>query len=177
MAPTTVSAILAPGSLLILALTVAMAFVSGAPGATQARAFLLRRGPWLAFAIAAIATSGSLYYSEIAHYTPCEMCWLQRGAMYPLSVLLLIAAIRGDRRAWRYVVPVATVGLMFSLYHYQLELVPDQPSMCSPNVPCSVRWVDVYGFVSLAFMAGASFISILAIQFGMARARRIESDR
>ena len=177
MEPTTVSAILAPGSLLVLALSLALAFVAGAPAATAVRAFLLRRGPWLAFAIAATATLGSLYYSEIAGYTPCEMCWFQRGAMYPLSVLLLIAALRGDTRAWRYIVPVAAVGLLFSMYHYQLELFPDQPSMCSTTVPCSVRWVDVYGFISLAFMAGAAFVSVLALQFGMARARRFEADR
>jgi len=172
--PTTVSAILAPGSLLALVASLAMAVVAGAPGATQMRALLLRRGRWLAFAIAAIATLGSLYYSEIAHYTPCEMCWFQRGAMYPLAVLTLIAALRGDAKAWRYIVPVAAVGLLFSVYHYQLELFPEQPSMCSTTVPCSVRWVEVYGFVSIAFMAGAAFVSILALQLGMARARRIE---
>ena len=79
MEPTTVSAILAPGSLLVLVISVAMAVVAGAPGAHQMRAFVLQRGPWIAFAITAIAVTGSLYYSEIARYTPCEMCWFQRG--------------------------------------------------------------------------------------------------
>ena len=78
-----------------------------------------------AVAVAATAMLGSLYFSEIAGLPPCEMCWFQRGAMYPLSVLLLIAALRGDTRAWRYIVPVAAVGLLFSMYHYQLELFPE----------------------------------------------------
>ena len=173
MEATTVSAILAPGSLLVLVASTAMAVVSGAPGAHEMRAFVLRRGPWLAFAIAAIAVTGSLYYSEIAHFTPCEMCWLQRGVMYPLAVILLVAAIRRDVNAWRYVIPIAALGLLFSTYHYQLELFPEQPSMCSTTVPCSVRFVEVYGFVSLAFMAGAVFISIIALHVAMLRARRI----
>ena len=175
MDASTVSSILAPGSLLTLTASLAIAVMAGAPGAHALRAFLLQRGAWLAFGVAAIATTGSLYYSEVAHFIPCEMCWLQRIAMYPLAVILLVAAITRDTRAWRYAVPIAVIGLLFSLYHYQLELFPDQPSMCSTTVPCSVRFVDMYGFVSIAFMAGAGFISILALQFAMARARRLEA--
>src|SRR4051812_43692595 len=45
---------------------------------------------WLAFLVAATATAGSLYFSEHAHFVPCNLCWYQRIAMYPLSLLLLI---------------------------------------------------------------------------------------
>ena len=41
--------------------------------------------------VAAVAMAGRLYFSEVAHFTPCKMCWFQRIAMYPLAVLLLIA--------------------------------------------------------------------------------------
>ena len=174
MDASTVSSILAPGSLLVLVVSIAMAIVAGTPGAHQMRAFLFQRGPWLVFGVAAIATLGSLYYSEIAHFTPCEMCWFQRIFMYPQTVVLLVAAIRRDASVWRYAVPLSAIGLLFSTYHYQLELFPDQPSMCSTTIPCSVRFVEVYGFVSIAFMAGAGFIAILALHLAMARARRTE---
>ena len=36
--------------------------------------------------------AGSLYFSEVANYVPCRLCWFQRIAMYPLAVILLIAA-------------------------------------------------------------------------------------
>jgi len=170
--PMTVSSILAPAALLALTASLAMAAVAGTPNAHQLRALLLARGRWLAFAVAATALLGSLYYSEVAHFVPCEMCWLQRIAMYPLAVILLVAAITRDERAWRYAVPLAAIGLLFSLYHYQLELFPDQPSMCSTTVPCSARYFAIYGFVSISFMAGAGFISILALHLAMARARR-----
>jgi disulfide bond formation protein DsbB len=174
---TTVSSILAPGSLLVLVASIAIATMAGAPGAHQLRAFLLSRGPWLTFGIAAIATIGSLYYSDVAHFTPCEMCWFQRIFMYPQTVVLFVAALRRDAQAWRYSVPLAVIGLLFSAYHYQLELFPNQPSVCSTTIPCSVRFVEVYGFVSIAFMAGAGFISILALQLAMARARRASASR
>ena len=41
---------------------------------------------WIAFLVAATATAGSLYFSEVADFVPCRLCWFQRIAMYPLAV-------------------------------------------------------------------------------------------
>jgi hypothetical protein len=30
---------------------------------------------WSAFLVAAVATGGSLFFSEIAGFVPCELCW------------------------------------------------------------------------------------------------------
>ena len=57
---------------------------------------------WLAFLVSAVATGGSLFFSEIAHFVPCELCWFQRICMYPLSILTLFLAAHGDHRAARY---------------------------------------------------------------------------
>ncbi|HZC29968.1 MAG TPA: disulfide bond formation protein B, partial [Gaiellaceae bacterium] len=51
---------------------------------------------WAAFVVAALATGGSLFLSEIAGFIPCELCWYQRICMYPLSILTLFAAWHGD---------------------------------------------------------------------------------
>src|SRR5215471_12279989 len=48
---------------------------------------------WAAWVIALGATLGSLYFSQIANFVPCELCWFQRIAMYPMSVILLIGAL------------------------------------------------------------------------------------
>ncbi|HEY7564885.1 MAG TPA: disulfide bond formation protein B, partial [Acidimicrobiia bacterium] len=52
----------------------------------EAAALLGDRAIWLAFAVAAVCTIGSLMYSELFHYIPCRLCWFQRIAMYPLAV-------------------------------------------------------------------------------------------
>src|SRR5262252_10760527 len=65
---------------------------------------------WAAFVVAAIATGGSLFFSQIANFPPCELCWFQRICMYPLSYLLLILAWHGDNRAARYLLPLPVVG-------------------------------------------------------------------
>jgi len=116
----------------------------------------------LAFAVALTATLGSLYYSEVAHFTPCELCWYQRIAMYPLPVLLAVAWARGDAMVRRYVIPVALIGAAISIYHYQLERFPDQGGFSCPiDNPCTVVWVWMFGYISLPFMALSGFALIV----------------
>jgi disulfide bond formation protein DsbB len=50
--------------------------------------------------VATVATLGSLYYSEVADFPPCRLCWYQRIAMYPLVPILGIAAARRDREPY-----------------------------------------------------------------------------
>ena len=52
---------------------------------------------WAAWVVAAVATGGSMYFSEIAHYIPCQLCWYQRICMYPLAIVLLGAGLVGAR--------------------------------------------------------------------------------
>ena len=44
-------------------------------------------GPALGALVAVLAMLGSLWFSEGAHFPPCEWCWYQRIAMYPLCLL------------------------------------------------------------------------------------------
>ena len=48
----------------------------------------------LAWIVALVTTAGSLYYSKVQGYVPCELCWYQRIIVYPFSVVLGIAAWR-----------------------------------------------------------------------------------
>jgi disulfide bond formation protein DsbB len=137
--------------------------------AAAGRTALLREhvGPralWLAFLVASVTTLGSLYYSEVAGFPPCELCWYQRIAAYPLPVILGVAAWRGDAGVRRYVWPVLAIGALIAGYHYQLEWFPRQSLVaCSADVPCSVPWFRAFGFVSLPFMALSSFAAVAAL--------------
>lgn len=129
----------------------------------------------LAFVVALVSTLGSLYYSEVAHFRPCELCWFQRIAMYPLTVILGIAAVRRDRGVWRYVLPLAALGLAVSIYHVQLQRFPDQASACEVDNPCTTIEVEELGFVTIPFMAGAGFLAITGL-LAAARPRSEETD-
>ena len=114
--------------------------------------------------IAVTATLGSLYFSEVANFEPCRLCWVQRIFMYPLAVILPIAAARRDRDARWYAVPLAVLGAAVALYHYLVERVPDLGSGgCSVTVPCTVPWFTEFGFVTLAYMALSGFLFIIVL--------------
>lgn len=137
------------------------------PGRDRLVAMLLgqERHPiaW-AGAVALVATSGSLYFSEIAHLVPCSLCWYQRIAMYPLVLLLAVGAWRGDPGVWRYAAPLAVAGLLIASYHVTIEWMPDlDVGACGVGPPCTARYFAVFGFVSIATMSAAAFFLILTL--------------
>lgn len=121
-------------------------------------------GLWLAWLMAVVAMLGSLYYSQIAHFTPCEYCWYQRIAMYPLAVILGIAAFRADAAVRRYVYPLAITGGLISAYHYLIQQMPDLAAgTCSSTTPCTAALVWKFEFVSIPLMALVSFAAIITV--------------
>lgn len=117
-----------------------------------------------AWSVAAIATAGSLFFSEVVGFVPCLLCWYQRIAMYPLVLILGVGWVRGDAGVWRYALPPAVVGMGISTYHRilqerpALELVP-----CGVGPPCSGRYVNAFGFITIPTMAGAAFLLLILL--------------
>jgi disulfide bond formation protein DsbB len=118
----------------------------------------------LAWLTAAVATAGSLYMSEMRDFQPCPLCWYQRIAMYPLALILLVAAVRDDRRVGWYALPLTLVGGGIAAYHYQLERFPDQETLaCSTSVPCTTIWFEQFGYITLPMMALSAFALIASL--------------
>ena len=121
---------------------------------------------WLAWLVAAVATAGSLYFSEVADYVPCRLCWFQRICMYPLAGILLVGALRRDRSVKWYALPLLVAGAMLSAYHYLIEWRPSlDGGACGVGPSCTDVWFRSHGFVTLAFMALAGFVAIAALLF------------
>ena len=112
-----------------------------------------------AASIATTSAAGSLYYSESLGYLPCELCWYQRIGMYSLAIILSLAVLRKDRAIAPYGLALAGAGFVVSAYHYWIQMFPADSS-CSTDVPCSIRWVEEFGFVTMPFMALAGFFAI-----------------
>ena len=167
--------VLALGVLLALA---ALVFAPARRLLGEVRATLLGSELWLASAVAIVATLGSLYYSEIADFVPCRLCWMQRIAMYPLAVILPIAAIRRDLRGgvlYASLFPLA--GSIVAAYHLYIEANPDKESAsCKISAPCSAKWIDEFGYVTLPMLAITAFLTIAALLAFAWRSSRAPAD-
>jgi disulfide bond formation protein DsbB len=120
---------------------------------------------WLAFVVASIATGGSLFFSEIAHFVPCELCWYQRICMYPLSITTLLAALFDDPRAARYLLPLPVVGAGVSVYHLLVENgVVGESLTCRISAPggCTVKWINEFGYMTIPTLALTAFALVFA---------------
>lgn len=130
---------------------------------------------WLASGVAIAATLGSLYLSESVGLIPCKLCWYQRIAMYPLAVILPIAAFRKDGGIRIYAGTLATIGAAIAGYHRFIQSYPQfDTGSCSAIGPsCSSPLVMEFGFVTIPYMALSGFLLILALLW----ANRVNSAR
>ena len=118
---------------------------------------------WAAFVVSALATGGSLFFSEVAGYIPCELCWYQRICMYPLSLLTLFAAVHGDYRFARYLLPFPVIGAGISIYHLLVENgVVSEPSACRlGGAGCAVKWINEFDYVTIPTLALTGFLLLI----------------
>lgn len=115
--------------------------------------------------IAVIATVGSLYFSEIKGYAPCEFCWYQRILMYPLVIIYGIAAWMKNKMIALPGIFLSGIGMLVSTYHYLVQKLPalqETGSACG-LVPCNTAYVNYFGFITIPFMAGTAFLLIFVL--------------
>ncbi|MCM3782206.1 disulfide oxidoreductase [Neobacillus mesonae] len=111
-----------------------------------------------------IATFGSLYFSEIKGYTPCDLCWYQRIFMYPLTIILAIACYHRDSKVTRYVLPLSIIGGSISLFHILYQrfhtFFEDHSIVACGPTPCATNYFVWLGFITIPVMAFVAFILI-----------------
>lgn len=124
------------------------------------------------FVVALAATAGSLFYSEIAGYEPCKLCWFQRILMYPQVLLLGVAWWRKERLMLGYASTLSMIGGLIAGYHYLLQrgIAPALPcSAVGASVACSKVFVMQYGYITIPLMAFTAFALIFLITFAAMR--------
>ncbi|MBJ7956138.1 disulfide bond formation protein B [Bacillus cereus group sp. N28] len=117
---------------------------------------------YMAWIVSMIATLGSLFFSEILGFIPCELCWFQRIMMYPLCIILGIATFYNEKNIKKYILPISIIGGSISLYHYAIQKVPrfSEINPCVQGVPCNVDYINWLGFITIPFLALIAFCLI-----------------
>ena len=119
--------------------------------------------PMIALLAAWVATAGSLFLSDVLGWVPCTLCWYQRILMYPLSIIMLVGLLRRERNLYQYVLPFSLAGAGVAGYHYALQKTDwFPPPPCTSGVPCTVDYINLFGFVTVPFLALTAFLIVTA---------------
>lgn len=119
----------------------------------------------LCFVVASVATMGSLFFSDVMGFVPCNMCWYQRIFMYPLVIIFLMNILYPDDKVYKYAFPIVLVGLLFAIYHNLLMfgLIPESAVPCASGVPCSTEYINWLGFITIPFLSLISYLVLFLL--------------
>ena len=114
--------------------------------------------------IAFIATIGSLFFSEVMEFEPCELCWMQRILMYPLVVILGTAYVKKEIYIAIPGFILSLIGAPLALYHYIIQKIDtlSSPNFCG-DISCTVQYINYFGFITIPFLSLVAFTSIIVL--------------
>ena len=122
----------------------------------------LENGLILIWTVSLVATLGSLYFSVVRGFEPCTLCWYQRILMYPIILISGVAIFQKNARIALTTAVFAFVGGGISLYHYglqKLSFLSNSAPACG-DVPCTGAYINVFGFITIPFLALIAFTII-----------------
>ena len=136
----------------------------------------LENGLLAIFSISLVATLGSLYFSEVRGFVPCEMCWYQRILMYPIVILSTVAYIQKNARISLTTAVFAIIGGSISLYHYGIQKISflQETAPACGQVSCTGFYINWLGFITIPFLALTAFVMIAVISFYMLKVLKEE---
>jgi disulfide bond formation protein DsbB len=120
---------------------------------------------FVAWILAAIATLGSLFFSEIMLYPPCVLCWYQRICMYPLVLLFLVGLFPISKSVVRFTLPLVCIGFFTAIYHNLLyyKILPESAAPCVQGISCTTIHIQWLGFITIPLLSLVAFSLILTL--------------
>jgi len=128
--------------------------------------FLGKNVLFLSLLVSAIATLGSLFFSELAKFEPCRLCWFQRIFMYPQVILLGIAWAKKDYKIIDYSLTLSLIGGTISLYHNYIYYWLQVATFCGlaeQGPSCTEKIILGQGYITIPLMALTAFISLISL--------------
>lgn len=120
---------------------------------------------FFAWLIALIALISTLLAEYVMHWPVCPLCWYQRICIYPLVILLGIAAFRNERVAIPYMLPFPILGFLFAVYQYLEQMIPGFAPIdfCTQGISCATIHLHYLGFITIPFLSamGCAMIFVL----------------
>ena len=77
--------------------------------------------------------------------------------MYPVALFLIIGLFNKSVIKAGY---ISLVGAVICIYHIYLQNGGGGGGSCAIDVPCNLKYVDIFGFISIPVMATTGFLTI-----------------
>lgn len=116
--------------------------------------------------ISTAAIFGSLFFSEVMKFPPCNLCWYQRILLYPVALLVLTGIYLNSKDTNRFIAPFVWIGLGVAVYHnlvyYKIikVIVP-----CTDFAPCTAQQLNYLGFITIPLLSVSAFLILLVVNF------------
>lgn len=117
----------------------------------------------------------TLFYSEVLHYAPCDLCWYQRVFLYPQVFIFAYAWYKKDISILPYTLILSILGFVIATYHHLLQMGYDVYKPCSTAlfaVDCAKPSFIEFGFVTFPFMAVVLFGFLGLLSFTVLKFRK-----
>lgn len=119
----------------------------------------------------------TLLYSEYYGFVPCSLCWLQRIALYPQALFVLMA-IRTKESVYfpLYSLGLSVFGLLVALYHYVYQMIPKgestagiMPCLADGTADCATKVIEEFGFMTFPLLSAITFTFLIVIYLNLRR--------
>jgi len=117
----------------------------------------------LGLLVALTAVLGSLFYSNIVGFVPCNLCWWGRILIFPQLLLFLTALKFKDYGVFKYSWRLAVLGVLLSIYNIYIQMGGNPLVPCPIASTCTKIYVDAYGFITIPSMALAVSLGFILV--------------
>lgn len=125
--------------------------------------FIAKHAIPFAFFVALSSLIGSVVYSDVIGFLPCNLCWIQRIFIYSQAFILGLAWYKKDTGIVDYSILLSAVGIIFALYHKSVEITGNSLIPCSADASCAKVYVEVFGYITIPVMSLTALTALLVL--------------
>ena len=122
--------------------------------------------------LGSVATT--LFYSEYLGFIPCSLCWLQRIALYP-QALFVVMAFRTKEAVYFpfYSTGLSILGLVVAFYQYVYQMLPREvssglmPCLADGSADCAEKVMETFGFVTFPLLSDITFAFLIVLYLNL----------
>jgi disulfide bond formation protein DsbB len=86
-------------------------------------------------------------------------------AVFPLVLMLPVGLFPFDANVAKFALPLTVTGLLTAMYHNLLYagLIPKSIQPCTQGVPCTEKYIELFGFLSIPLLSLLSLAAMTAL--------------